>query len=249
MKKICRIYWRRSTRSISTVLHPHKSTAQTIMHHVQSQASGTSAVVQPNPFSGQIPANDRSSYASSTTVVEDRHDGSPAQEDGFRGVSPVPNNHRGEIPNLYSTPYPLLPSQIGPRGAIAHPFSASFLPTLSPSAGSTDQVSPGIPTIQHPLPYATIINTATRRCTIPQGGIPGRPRCRHHRRHQECFLPLRTDGSVLLPVTRSILAPLPPRQFMRDNEPPIFSGTPTPAVRRILVLPLRPSQASSGNSS
>ncbi|KAH9041011.1 hypothetical protein EDB85DRAFT_1923421 [Lactarius pseudohatsudake] len=121
--------------------------------HVQSQASGTSAVVQSNPFRGQTPANGRSSYASSsTTVVEDRHDGSPAREDGFRGVSPAPNNHRGEIPNLYSTPYPLLPSQIGPGGAIAHPLSASFLPTLSPSAGSTE-ASPGIPTIQHPLPY------------------------------------------------------------------------------------------------
>ncbi|KAH9167000.1 hypothetical protein EDB89DRAFT_1999975 [Lactarius sanguifluus] len=132
--------------------------------HVQSQAPETSAIVQQNPpLRGQIPANDRSSYASSTTVIGDRHDISPTQVDDFRGFTPAPLNspHR-EFPNLYSTPYPLLPSQIGPGGAISHPFSASFLPTLSPPAGGTDQASLGIPTIQHPSPYMRYNNQLRR---------------------------------------------------------------------------------------
>ncbi|KAH9055764.1 hypothetical protein EDB87DRAFT_1638868 [Lactarius vividus] len=70
------------------------------------------------------------------------------------GFTPAPlNSPRGEFPNLYSTPYPLLPSQIGPGGTIAQPFSASFLPTLSPPAGSTDQASPGITSVQYSSPH------------------------------------------------------------------------------------------------
>ncbi|KAH9169428.1 hypothetical protein EDB89DRAFT_1984967 [Lactarius sanguifluus] len=144
-------------------LRPSSTQEHNPSDHVQSQAPETSAIVQRNPlFRGQIPANVRSSYASSTTVIGDRHDGSPTQEDNFRSFTPAPlNSPRGGFPNLYSTPYPLLPSQIGPGGTIAHPFSAA-LPTLSPPAGSTDQASPGSPTIQHPSPYMRYNNQLRR---------------------------------------------------------------------------------------
>ncbi|KAH8995136.1 hypothetical protein EDB86DRAFT_2924361 [Lactarius hatsudake] len=122
--------------------------------HVQSQASGTSPIVQPSPrFRGQIPNNDRSSYASSfTTVVEDRHADSPVQEDDHRGITPAPlNNSSGEFPNLYRNAYPHLPSQMSSSGAITRPYSASFLPTLSRTLESSDIASPGLPSIRPPL--------------------------------------------------------------------------------------------------
>ena len=55
--------------------------------HAQTQASGTSTIVQPNPPPmSLIPGNNRSSYASaSTTIIEEQHDDSLAQEVEFRG--------------------------------------------------------------------------------------------------------------------------------------------------------------------
>ncbi|KAH9169430.1 hypothetical protein EDB89DRAFT_1984969 [Lactarius sanguifluus] len=143
LEKIDAIYGRRPS---SIQEHPSD--------HVQSQASGTSPVMQPSPrFSGQIPTDDRSSYASSsTTVIEDRHDDSPVQEDDHRGITPAPlNNSRGEFPNLYRNAYPHLPSQMSSSGAITRPYSASFLPTLSHPLESSDIASPGLPSIQPPL--------------------------------------------------------------------------------------------------
>ena len=46
--------------------------------------------------------------------------------------------------NVYRTPYPLLPSQIGTRGEIAGQLPISFLPTLPPRSGSADVAPPGI---------------------------------------------------------------------------------------------------------
>jgi len=68
--------------------HRPSSTQEHPSGHVQAQASGTSALEQPNPPSrGLMPADDRSSYAStSTVVIEDRHDSSPAREDDFKGT-------------------------------------------------------------------------------------------------------------------------------------------------------------------
>ena len=69
------------------------------------------------------------------------------------GATPGPSdNPGGELPNVYRTPYPLLPSQIGPTGGIDRPFSASFLPTLSPHSGSADVASPYITSNFSPLP-------------------------------------------------------------------------------------------------
>jgi hypothetical protein len=56
--------------------------------HVQAQASGTSAAVQPNPPSRGllIPENNRYSHAStSTTLIDEQHNNSPIQEVNFRG--------------------------------------------------------------------------------------------------------------------------------------------------------------------
>ncbi|KAH9074997.1 hypothetical protein EDB83DRAFT_1887629 [Lactarius deliciosus] len=183
--------------------------------HVQSQAPETSAILQSNPLlRGQIPANDRSSYASSTTVIGDRHDGSPTQEDDFRGLTPAPlNSPRGGFPNLYSTPYPLLPSQIGPGGAIPHPFSASFLPTLSPPAGSTDQASPGIPTIQHPSPYMRY-NSQHRRAPVYY------PPRRDTRANRSATL---SPSSP--PPTRMLSAPSN-RWFASSSSNGVYSSTP-----------------------
>ena len=58
-------------------------------------------------------------------------------------------NARCEFPNVYRNPYPHLPSQIDHRGTITRPFSASFLPDLSPHSGGTDAVSSGFP-FAHP---------------------------------------------------------------------------------------------------
>ncbi|KAH9043969.1 hypothetical protein EDB84DRAFT_1471073 [Lactarius hengduanensis] len=146
LEKIDAIYGRRPS---SIQEHPSD--------HVQSQASGTSPVVQPTRsprFRGRIPTNDRSSYASSSTIViEDRHDDSPVQEDDHRGITPAPlNNSRGEFPNIYRNAYPHLPSQMTSSGAITRPYSASFLPTLSRPLESSDIASPGLPSIHSPLP-------------------------------------------------------------------------------------------------
>ncbi|KAH9043973.1 hypothetical protein EDB84DRAFT_1471116, partial [Lactarius hengduanensis] len=240
MKKICRIYWRRSTRSISTVLHPHKSTAQTIMCNLKlpelrQSCSRTPSEGRLQPMIDLVMLPPPPSLKIGTTAH--RHK---------RTVSEASPRHPITTAEKFQT-Y-IVPRTLSSRARLG-PVAQSLIHSLRPSyplCPLQREARTKYPQAFRPFntPYlicATIINTATRRCTIPQGGIPGRPRCRHHRRHQECFLPLRTDGSVLLPVTRSILAPLPPRQFTRDNELPIFSGTPTPAVRRILVLPLRPS--------
>jgi hypothetical protein len=59
-------------------------------HHVRVQASGTSAVMQPNPLpGGPNPRHDRSSsYAStSTAVIEDRPISSPVEEVEIRGTA------------------------------------------------------------------------------------------------------------------------------------------------------------------
>lgn len=65
----------------------------------------------------------------------------------------LPINSSGEFANIYRTPYPLLPSQIGPSGVVTCPFSASFLPTLFPHMGGTDMAPPAVPPIHPPLPY------------------------------------------------------------------------------------------------
>ncbi|KAN0132735.1 hypothetical protein V8E53_009406 [Lactarius tabidus] len=125
----------------------------THMHYpgdrVQTPASGTSAFVPPDP-----PSRGIFGFSSSTTVHEDRRNISAAQGVDLRGITRSPsNNLRGEFENVYRIPYPLLPSQIGPRGEITRPFSASFLPTLSPYVSSTDVASPGIPSNHIPPPH------------------------------------------------------------------------------------------------
>ncbi|KAI9458334.1 hypothetical protein BJY52DRAFT_1269126 [Lactarius psammicola] len=78
---------------------------------------------------------------------------SPTQGDDSREITSAPFDiSRGEFPNLYRNAYPILPSQIGPSGAIIRPFSASFLPTLSPHLESLDRAS-GIPFIHTPSLY------------------------------------------------------------------------------------------------
>ena len=67
-------------------------------------------------------------------------------------ITPAPfDKSRGEFANVYRTPYPLLPSQIEPSGAIARPFSASFLPTLFPLLESTHPASPSTSSNHRPL--------------------------------------------------------------------------------------------------
>ena len=155
-----------------SALDPCKSTAQAITHKAKllEFRPSCSRALPPE-------GNDTSSCASTfTTVIEDRRNSSLAEEVGFRGtvfllwhsclISPAnahfnlpgvtsapSNNPRGEFPKVYRTPYPLLPSQIGPRGGIARPFSASFLPTLSPYSGSADVTFPGITSNLPPVPH------------------------------------------------------------------------------------------------
>ncbi|KAI9440909.1 hypothetical protein H4582DRAFT_1939990, partial [Lactarius indigo] len=176
--------------------------------HVQPQASGTPPVAQPNPpFRGQIPANDRSSYASSsTTVIGGRHSDSPTQEDYYKGLTLTPTS-QASLRHHSITPAANLQTYIVFRTPSSRarlgPVAPSFIHCLHPSYPRCP-LQWEAPRIKHPqafqpqpfnIPYlicATVINTAVRRCTIPQGGIPGpigRPRCRHHRRQQECFLP------------------------------------------------------------
>jgi hypothetical protein len=61
-----------------------------------------------------------------------------------------PNNSRGEFPNVYHTPYPFLPAQIGRQGRIIRP---SFLPTLSPYFESTEVAPPVVPFNRAPSPH------------------------------------------------------------------------------------------------
>lgn len=70
------------------------------------------------------------------------------------------------------------------------------------------------------LTCVTIVNTIVSRFTFHRGEILqliGRPRCCHYGRLQEFFLPLRAHGSVLLPATWSIRAPLYLHQEKRDS--------------------------------
>ncbi|KAH9041008.1 hypothetical protein EDB85DRAFT_1923407 [Lactarius pseudohatsudake] len=141
--------------------------------HVQSQTPGTSAIVQPNPpFRGPMSANGRSSYASTSTAQA--VGGSWFQGDNLGGITPAPFKYSSSrFLNLYSNPHPLFPSQIGPGGVTAHSFSAS-LPTLSPPGlGSTDITSPGVPSVQHPLPHMRH-NEQDRRALVyyPPIGFP-----------------------------------------------------------------------------
>ena len=72
----------------------------------------------------------------------------------FSGIAPAPSNHfRNELANIYHTPYPFLPSQVGPNGVVTRPFSASFLPALYPHLGSTDLATPAIPSVLPDLHY------------------------------------------------------------------------------------------------
>ncbi|KAI9440904.1 hypothetical protein H4582DRAFT_1939954 [Lactarius indigo] len=118
--------------------------------HVESQASGTSAVVQsdlPRAPRGPMPSNERFSYASTSTAVGEDLDGSsPAKDDDVKGVTPAPsNNSRGELANLYPNAYPHLPSQIAPSGQItpvSSPPTESFVRPSSPVNSSTPPASP-----------------------------------------------------------------------------------------------------------
>ncbi|KAI9440906.1 hypothetical protein H4582DRAFT_1939960 [Lactarius indigo] len=160
-------------------MHRPLFTQEPASDRVRSQASGTSAVVQLNPPpEGLVPGNDRSSFAStSATVVEDLHDRSPSQDDDYKVITPTPsNNSRSELANLYRSAYPHLPSQIAPSGQITRPFSASFLPTLSPPLESADRASPGIPPIHPPSSYMRY-NDQHRRALVyypPRGGTASR---------------------------------------------------------------------------
>ena len=75
-------------------------------------------------------------------------------------------NARCEFANVYRNPYPLLPSQIDHRGAITRPFSASFLPNLSPHSGSTDVVSSGVPFAAPTLRRHMRYNTQHRHSSV-----------------------------------------------------------------------------------
>ncbi|KAH9043975.1 hypothetical protein EDB84DRAFT_1471136, partial [Lactarius hengduanensis] len=160
LEKINAVYDRR--RPSSTHEHPRD--------HVQSQASGNSPVVQSNtPSRGLIQSNEISSYVpTSTGGGEDPHDSSPAQEDDHGGITPAPSNHsRSELANLYRNAYPYLPSQIASSGATTRPYSASFLPTLSPPLESTDLASPGLPSVHSPLPPMRFNNQPRRASYYP----------------------------------------------------------------------------------
>ncbi|KAF8264435.1 hypothetical protein EI94DRAFT_468179 [Lactarius quietus] len=143
--------------------------------HIQDQASGISTDLQPNPpTGGLLLGHEKSSYASSPTAVsEDRRNISPAQEVNFDGIALSPSNNSsgtGAFANLYRTPYPHLPSQIGPSGAITHPFSASILPNLFPHLGSSEITPPGISPAHPPLPHMLQLTDQPRcyRCGHPQ---------------------------------------------------------------------------------
>ena len=90
------------------------------------------------------------------------------------GMTSAPfDKSRGEFVNVYRTPYPLLPSQIGPGGAITRPFSASFLPTLFPLLESTHSTSQSTPSDHRPLPHMRY-NSQHRRAPVyypPRGDI------------------------------------------------------------------------------
>ncbi|KAI9453104.1 hypothetical protein BJY52DRAFT_1290809 [Lactarius psammicola] len=186
--------------------------------HVHAKDSEAPAFSRPNPPSRwPMPAYDRSSYAStSTTVIEDRHDSSPAQEADFKGIAPTPfNNSRSEFPNLYSIPYPLLPSQIGPGGAIARPFFASFLPTLLPPLGNTDLASPGIPSIHHPYPYLRH-NDQLHRAPVyypPRGDAPASWAC------QSATLPSLRSSTIMLSTSSNTW-------FGSSSTNGVYSSTP-----------------------
>jgi hypothetical protein len=119
------------------------------------------------------------------------------------GITPAVarfDKSRGKLANVYRTPYPLLPSQIGPSSAITRPFSASFLPTLFPPSllESTHLASPSTPSNRHPAP-------------------PMRYNSQHHR--AQVYFPPRGDtpaiwasrsamsSSLLLSPTREVSSP------------------------------------------
>ncbi|KAH9074986.1 hypothetical protein EDB83DRAFT_2354608 [Lactarius deliciosus] len=203
LEKINAVYDRR--RPSSTHEHPRD--------HAQSQASGNSSVVQPNPTPRGLQPSERFSYASTSTAVgEDLHDSSPA-DDNYKGITPAPsNNARSELAHLYRNVYPYLPSQIAPSGAITRPFYASFLPTLSPPLEGADRASPSISSTLPPSPSPDMrYNEQNRR-----GQVYHPPRGRTTRRSAT----LESLQSSTRPVSAPSATP-----FVRSSSR-VYSSTP-----------------------
>ena len=140
----------------------------------------------------------------------------------FPGITPAPfDKSRGEFTNVYRSPYPLLPSQIGPGGAITRPFSASFLPTLFPLSESTHPASSSAPSNHRPVPPMRY-HSQHRRAPV------------YYPPTLATIRPTRSGTSLLLPIISPPTTPFgssPGNKFSSTilpvsvvSEPPTLSG-------------------------
>jgi hypothetical protein len=146
----------------------------------QAQAFGSWPVVQPRRSSPEpMPGHDRLGHNSgSTTVAPDRHNFSSPSDGGgavflFSRISilyiylppdfladahsnytnSTSNNSRNEHVNLYSVPYPHLPSQAGPSGVSRHPMASTLPVAPSGLLGSAQTDAPGATPIDPSSPF------------------------------------------------------------------------------------------------
>ena len=159
---------------------PYASQRPSQNNDTQAQASGSSTVVQPRQSSPEpIPSYDISSRASasaSTAAAPDQYNVSSRSDSGgavflssrnssfnhlpdfvvesrSEYTTSTSDNSRNEHVNLYSVPYPHLPSQAGPGGVTRRPTTGPLTVVSSPLLGSAQPEAPGASPIDPSSPF------------------------------------------------------------------------------------------------
>ncbi|KAF8271300.1 hypothetical protein EI94DRAFT_1720852 [Lactarius quietus] len=144
---------------------PYASQRPSQSNDTQAQASGSSTVAQPRQSSPEpMPSHDRSSHAFAfTAVAPDQYNVSSPPSDsgdiltdarsGSDRTNSTSDNSRNEHVNLYSVPYPHLPSQAGPGGVTRRPTVGSLQVVSSPLLGSAHPEAPGATPIDPSSPF------------------------------------------------------------------------------------------------
>ena len=155
---------------------PYASQRPTRNNEIQAQASGSPAVVQPRQSSPEpIPSYDISSRVS-TAAAPDQYNVSSRSDSGgavflssrnssfnhlpdfvvesrSEYTTSTSDNSRNEHVNLYSVPYPHLPSQAGPGGVTRRPTTGPLTVVSSPLLGSAQPEAPGASPIDPSSPF------------------------------------------------------------------------------------------------
>ncbi|KAN0129262.1 hypothetical protein V8E53_012961 [Lactarius tabidus] len=138
---------------------PFASRGPSQCNQTQTQASGSSTVVQPRPSSPEpMPGHDVSSLTS-TAVAPDQY--VPSRSDSgdllldarSERTGSTSDNSRNEHVNLFSVPYPHLPSQAGPGGVTHRPTTGPLQAVPSPLLGSAHPEAPGATPIDPSSPF------------------------------------------------------------------------------------------------